>query len=305
MEQNRNRIITFVGVLAISASLLTIGTPAVWAAERDYDETRDAKANGVVYVENITGSIEVQGWEKNQVHVSGTLGNDVKEVEFKTSGKKTRIEVVYPRKIRNIDEGADLVIMVPRGSRVEVECVSAPVTVSAVEGRIYASSISGDVTVEGGEDEVQAETISGNVEVRSEATKIAVESISGRVSAKGDRAAVEASVVNGRVDLEFDVFTDCSLETVNGSAHVTGDFTESADCDIDIHSGNVILTVPADLKADFEVNTFSGGIDNAFGKRARKTSKYTPGRELEFSTGGGGAQIRINTFSGSVEIRKM
>ena len=80
MERNRNRISRTIGfaiVLAISASLLTLGAPAVWAGEREYDEIREAKADGVVYVENIAGSIRVEGWEKNQVHVTGILDNRI------------------------------------------------------------------------------------------------------------------------------------------------------------------------------------------------------------------------------------
>ena len=304
MERNRNRIIGIVGVLAISASLLTLGAPLAWAGEREYDESREAKADGVVYIENIAGSIKVEGWEKNQVRVTGILGKEVEEVDFKVSGKKTRIEVEYPRKIKTIEVGAELVIMVPQGSHVEVECVSAPITVTGVEGRVYASSISGDVTVDGGGQEVQAETISGDVDVRSGAAKIAVESISGRVTASGGTAEVEAGVVSGKIVLEFDEFLDCEVEAVSGTARVTGDFDERADCDIEVHSGDIVLTVPASVKADFDVNTFNGDIDNDFGDKAHRTSRHAPGKELEFSVNGGGARIRINTFSGDVEIRK-
>lgn len=304
MERNRKRIIWTIGVLAISASLLTLGAPAVWAGEREYDESRAAKADGVVYIENVAGSIRVEGWSQDLVHVTGVLGDEVEEVDFKVSGKKTRIEVEFPRKIKTINTGAELVIKVPEGSRVEVECVSAPITIIGVEGRIYASSISGDVEIDGGGDEVQGETISGDVEVRSDAAKISVESISGVVTAYGGTAEVEASVVSGKIVLEFDEFLECTVEAVSGLARVTGDFDDGADCEIEIHSGDIVLTVPASVKADFEVNSFNGDIDNDFGQKATRTSKYTPGQELEFSVNGGGARININTFSGDVEIRK-
>ncbi len=294
---------TIIRGILLGAALMLMTTAAT-AGDRDYDERRDARADGLVYVENIAGSIRVEGWDKNEVHVTGTLGDDVEKVKFKTSGKKTHIEVVFPHKTRSIKRGADLVVMVPRGSRLEVECVSAPVTVEGVDGRIYASSISGDVDVDGGEDEVAAETISGNVRVRSEARQISVETISGRVEASGSRAKVEAEVVNGGVDLDFGVYLDLSVEAVNGSVMVKGDLDDGADCDIDVHSGNVTLILPADVKADFRIDTFNGTIDNAFGQKAHRTSKYAPGWELEFSVNGGGARVRINTFSGGVEIRR-
>jgi DUF4097 and DUF4098 domain-containing protein YvlB len=111
-------------------------------------------------------------------------------------------------------------------------------------------------------------------------------------------------VVNGRVVLDFDRFRDLSVEAVNGSATVSGDLDEDADCSFDVHSGDVLLTVPADVKADFRIDSFNGDITSDFGEKAQRTSKYAPGKELEFSVNGGGARVRINTFSGSVEIRK-
>ena len=117
-------------------------------------------------------------------------------------------------------------------------------------------------------------------------------------------AEVEAKVVSGKIDLEFDVFLELEVEAVSGTVSATGDLASGAEIEIEIHSGEVTFTVPASVSADWRIDTFSGGIDNAFGQKARKTSQYTPGKELEFTTGDGDARVRINTFSGSVVIRK-
>jgi DUF4097 and DUF4098 domain-containing protein YvlB len=293
----------------ILGSALTVGLVLVaavaLAGERTVDERANADADGTVVIENISGSIVVEGWDKNEVHVTGTLGEDVEELEFKASGRKTRVEVKYPRKTKNIDEGADLVIKVPAGSRVEVECVSAPVTVTGVRGEIYASSISGDVEVSGRCEAVTAETISGEVRVDVDAPRVSAESISGTVSAKGKVAEVTAGVVSGEIDLVFEQYTDLEVEAVSGTITVSGDLAKGAKIDIEVHSGDITLEVPGSVSAEFRIDTFSGDIDNDFGHEANKTSKYTPGKELEFTVGDGGARVRINTFSGDVVIRKM
>jgi hypothetical protein len=67
-------------------------------------------------------------------------------------------------------------------------------------------------------------------------------------------------------------------------------------------SGTVVLAVSPGIAADFEVSTFSGGISNAIGPEARRTNQYTPEKELSFTTGGGGARVSIETFSGGVKI---
>ena len=52
------------------------------------------------------------------------------------------------------------------------------------------------------------------------------------------------------------------------------------------------------------ISTFSGNIDSAFGGTVERTSRYAPGKRSEFSTGGGGARVSIESFSGNVELLK-
>jgi DUF4097 and DUF4098 domain-containing protein YvlB len=288
---------------ALTAVLVTAALAAGPLMAEEVDLSGEASADGVVMIENIAGSIEVIGWDRNEVTVTGTLGDDVEDLKFKT-GSKTRIEVVYPKKSKNIDEGADLVIHVPAGSDLEIECISASITVREMTGEIEAQSISGAVTVNCDCQEVEAQSISGKVIVEGGSTEVSVGSISGMVEASGGTAEVQAETVSGDIDLVFDKYLNLSVESVAGSADVKGDFDGDASIDIELHSGDLTLVVPANVSADFEIETFSGDIEDAFGNKAHKVSKYTPGKELEFSTGGGDARVSIATFSGDVKIVK-
>ena len=53
----------------------------------------------------------VVGWDRNEVVVTGYLADDAEELRFSGTAKKTRIEVEYPRKVKTIEVGAELVIM--------------------------------------------------------------------------------------------------------------------------------------------------------------------------------------------------
>ena len=299
----RNREFKY-GFMALVTGLLAMALVApVTAADREVKESGPASATGTVMIENISGSIVVVGWDKAEISVEGTLSGDIEELKFKTGKKKTQIEVVYPKNQKNIKGEANLVINVPRGSRLEVECISAFIEVSDVTGQVDVASISGDVTVTGECEEIEAESISGNVFIEGGAPEIEISSISGKVRARGKASDIEAGTVSGNIDLAFDKFLGLNVESVAGDAKIKGDLAGDAHFSIDLHSGDLILTVPADLSADFEIETFSGEIDNGFGQKSRKTSKYAPGRELEFTVGGGEARVRINTFSGDVVIR--
>lgn len=291
---------TTVVVLGLVAMLVT--APAL--AGEKVERSGKASPNGTVYIENMIGSIEVVGWDKNEVKVEGTLGKDVEELEFKTGKKKSVIEVVYPRNRKSLKYGAELIIYVPQGSRVMAEGVSAWVRVSGVDGVIEAESVSGDVEVTGGKKVVEAGSISGDVLVDTEAEKVEVECISGKIEARGSEAVVEAASVSGAINLDFDQYHEMSVESVSGNLAIRGDLHPKGDFSFDTVSGSITLMVPADVSAEFEVTTFSGGIDNDFGQKARKTSRYAPGKELEFSTGGGDAEVEINSFSGAIRIKK-
>ena len=298
--KSMQRMLTALAILAAVA--LAASAPA-GAATREVDQTVKADKDGRVSVENIAGSIRVEGWNKGEVQVTGTLGDDVEDLEIKDDGGRTRIKVIYPKKKHNIKHGADLVIKVPEGSSLEVECVSASIGVEGVEGDLDLSSISGDVTAAGKCRSVEAETISGDVKADCDAPKVTVHSISGQVAAFGDESEVEAQSVSGDIELQFATYKELTVESVSGDADVEGGLDPDASVKFDLHAGDVTLTVPADVSADFRAETFSGDIVNDFGARSSR-AKFTSGSSLEFETGGGGARVRINTFSGNVTIRK-
>ncbi len=271
-------------------------------AEQKVDETKKASAKGLVIVENIAGSITVIGWDKKEIQVKGTLGDDVEKLKFKAGKKKTIIEVVYPRHTRNIREGAHLVISIPEGSELKVECISSDITTSKLEGDLELESISGEVSFIGWCEDLSASSISGDVTVKGGAKKLSLESISGKIRAKGKKAKIKAECVSGDIMLEYDVFTAFSAESVSGNITIAGDLSPKGRFSCDVVNGNIKLVVPKKVNAEFEVSTFNGSIHNDFGQKARNTSKYAPGKELEFTNGDGDADVELNSFNGNVSI---
>ena len=54
--------------LAILAAAVAL--PA--AADTALDERKPARADGVVDISNVAGSVEIIGWDRNEVHLSGS-----------------------------------------------------------------------------------------------------------------------------------------------------------------------------------------------------------------------------------------
>jgi len=214
------------GFMALLAGLLVVALVVpVTAADREVKESAPASATGTVMIENISGSIVVIGWDKAEISIEGTLSGDIEEIKFKTGKKKTRIEVVYPKNQKHIEGEANLVINIPRGSELEVECISAFIEVSKVTGLVDVSSISGDVTVTGECESIEAESISGDIFIEGGAPEIEIGSISGKVKARGTVSEVEAETVSGSIDLAFEKFLGLNVESVAGDATVKGDLS--------------------------------------------------------------------------------
>lgn len=273
------------------------------AQRRTVDETRAVQADVRIEIQNVAGEVIVRGWDRNEVHVQGTLGDDVEDLILEGGASSLRIEVEIPNNSRGRrDIEAYLEIQVPRGARLDVETVSAGIEVTQVDGDMKIASVSGSLEIAGSPAEVQAESVSGSIRIRGDGTRISAESVSGSVTVEGAAGRVDVSSVSGNVETRAAEIQEGSFESVSGRVELHGRLSPSAQIDIESHSGNVELYLPADTSASFEVETFSGDIDNDLGPDARRVDRYTPSKRLEFTSGSGSARVRVSTFSGNVRL---
>jgi DUF4097 and DUF4098 domain-containing protein YvlB len=286
-------------ITAVVAAMLAI--PSI--AQQKIDEKHPAPANGKVEISNVSGSIRVTGWDREEVAVTGTLGRGTERLEFATTGSTTVVKVILPRHADTVD-GSDLEVQVPKGSRVDVDAVSADVSVDQVTGELEIESVSGDVKIGGKGQRIEAKSVSGAVDVVAEGAPVRAKSVSGTVTVRGARGDIEAQSVSGRVKVEGTDVARAELHTTSGEVRFEGSLAGAARFEAKSVSGTVDVVLPADVSAEFEVSTFSGNIHNDFGQQAHKKSEYGPGEELTFTTGKGGAEVRVKSFSGNVALRK-
>ena len=69
-------------------------------------------------------------------------------------------------------------------------------------------------------------------------------------------------------------------------------------------NGSVDVEFRGDISARFSISTFNGRIRNCFGPEPERTSKYTPGYDLDFTEGSGSGRVSINTLNGSLRLCK-
>jgi DUF4097 and DUF4098 domain-containing protein YvlB len=256
-------------VAIVAASFVAV---TAWAA-RPVSETVSAEPDGTVEIGLIGGTVEITGWDRDQVEVTGTIGNDVERLRVESDGRNVEIEVEVAGEEgmarRATEARVDLVVHVPRASAVEVESVSADVSVDDTSGRIACESVSSTIEIRGRAREIEASTVSGDIEVHL-----------------------------------ADELAEGEFGSVSGDLVLSSALAAGAELSFESVSGDVELHLPAETSARFSVETFSGKIENDFGPAPVQASEYVPAKSLSFTTGGGSASVEVESFSGRIQLRR-
>jgi Putative adhesin len=289
----------------LTFALLMILAP--WSHARaatSINEHRAASPQGSVEIINVAGSIEVQGWDRADVEVTGTVGKDVERVELTGEGDRTSIKVVLPEG-RNwgsrTDGAAHLLVHVPANSSISTSLVSSDLKISAVSGDLKLQTVSGNLSGEAGGN-VHANSVSGDVRLAAASAKsIEVQTVSGKIEVTGGNAETEISSVSGDATLSLGTVPRMRVKTVSGNLSASLAVGSEAQIEGESVSGDVTLDFAVMPAADFDIQTLSGRIDDCFGPKPTE-SRHGPGARLTFKSGETRANVRIVTKSGDVRM---
>lgn len=285
---------------AAALALLAIIPCGIAFADRPIEERRAADPHGSVEIVDFSGSIEVSGWNRAEVEVSGSTDRDADRVEITTVGTHTRIRLV-PSQPARFGDDARLTIHVPEQSTVSATLVTASLTVNGLKGDSTLRTVSGNLsgTVGGN---LRASTVSGNVDLTAiEAHDVEVRSINGDITLKAGSGEVAVTTVSGDAKVSVATLERGRFKAVSGDMTVTLSLAANAELEAESMSGTIRLNFAAQPAADFDLQSFSGTIDACFGP-APAESRYGPGSRLVFKTGDSHARVRVDTNSGDVHV---
>lgn len=248
-----------------------------------------------------------------RVREDGTFGDDSNRAN-PWSGDKT----VVTSRSGGFEAHADLDIGVPAGTRLAMYLAVGEVEVANVDGNIqvhaHASSVSaktvkGDLLIDTGSGGVTVQGVTGDLNVDTGSGSVKVEDVKGgllKVDTGSGGVDVSTAQVDdlridtgsGHVELSEIHADDILVDT--GSGGVTLDLMSDVNnLDIDTGSGGVTLYVPRNLGAEFAVDTGGGGIRIDVPHQ----SQHVKRDEARGRIGDGRGRIRVDTGSGSVQIR--
>jgi hypothetical protein len=279
------------------------------ASYRSWIDTSFAFARGgQVEVVQISGDVVVTAWDRDEVRVRAWAEHGRIDRSFSASRLVLRMqpgeEVTTDRRRDRVGE-SHYELTVPRGVRIKAVSTSGDVRVVGTRGEVEATSTSGDVAVDGVSGPAMLGTMSGDVTVRNVDGDVGIKVVSGGVDVRDVRGDVRASTVSGDLLLRGVAARSVSARSTSGDVVFEGGFAREGRYEFVTHSGDVLLAIGADGGADLSMQTFSGALNTDFpvtlGAGARGSARP---RTLEFSLGGGGARVRVETFSGDVVLRR-
>jgi hypothetical protein len=296
--------------------LLTLGVllaPGLALAGTPINETREVDARARIDVSNVKGAVNISAWDKNEVGITGTLGEGAKRLSVEGGGSSLTIRVEGPDKSKGwLGWGSDssmqetvLNLKVPRAASLDVGVVSAEVAVADLSGGdIEVDSVSGRVRLSAVQSpQLRLESVSGDIEFDGKADEASIETVSGDVIARGVGRRTRLETVSGGLRVVASApLKETEASSVSGDIEISGGLDKGGRIEIETMSGDVRVNVPASVSARIKAESFSGTLRSDFGSVTKP--EHGPGSHLDTRVGSGDGEISVDSFSGDVTIRR-
>jgi DUF4097 and DUF4098 domain-containing protein YvlB len=276
-------------VLLLAAQAVLASTPV--------DERHALKADAKVSVNNVAGSIAVETWDRNELSLTGELGDGVEKLEVTGDAAALNIRVVMPKKSGSAED-THLQLKVPAGVSLELEGISADINVQDTRGALSVNTISGNVSLDVRSSKIDVQTVSGDLHLSAPSGDIKIGTVSGDLSLEDMRGELHAESVSGDISVSGGPFSGIKLNTVSGDVQISGNLADKAAVTVESLSGNIVVTMPASLSANLAMKTFSGGLTSDFGDVPADS------RRVATRVGDGKGKLTLSSFSGDITLRR-
>ena len=268
-------VVLLAGVAVVS--LLTFQTAAAVVREggdgqkeevrKPIEMTEPLTGEGRLSLDNVTGRIEITGWDRNEVSIHGVIhGSDrrgVESVRIDVDAQPNHVSI-HTRQPSNLtgfpyswlwfkkryDEQVDYTVRVPRLASLE--------KIETVNGQILIEGVRGDIS---------AVTVNGRTEVKGAAKRVSLSTVNGAIMVEVVSLASNQSV---------------SCESVNGM---------------------IEATLPANSDAEISASTLNGGIRSEFPSLQPKR-EFPVGSNLKGKLGNGAAIVKATTLNGPITFHR-
>jgi DUF4097 and DUF4098 domain-containing protein YvlB len=247
-------------------------------AQADFHFTYPLHAGGSVNVDTFNGSIEIIGWDQDQVDISGTKYartpemRDAIKIDTMHSDSSVTVHAVRPYDGHG-NMGAKFVIHVPKKANLD---------------RIVSSN--------------------GKIEVRSVTGSANLRTSNGHINAEQVDGPIDASTSNGHITVSDELSVGRApihVRTSNGAIDITTRHPIQSDLHASTSNGSITVHLPESTSARVRASTSNSGITTDFDVTTQgRMDKH----HLEGAINGSGANspiIDLSTSNGNIRLAKL
>jgi DUF4097 and DUF4098 domain-containing protein YvlB len=270
-----------------------VGTPQT-------DETVPVQKGARLLVNNYAGDVIIRTWDKDAVHVTARHQTRITVNLRPTAGGLA----VSSSASRGPQGSVDYEITAPAWMPVRVEGTYNFVTIDGAQSEVFANTVRGDVTIKGGSGIVTAKSVEGEVRVEGARGKVNVSSVNEKIVIADTSGEITAESINGGVTMTGIDSKSVDVSTVNGDIVYEGKIADGGHYSFGTHNGNLLLGVPDVVNATFTIRTYQGSFSTDLPLEGVSRADVQRGRRVTTALGNGSADVTLETFGGSIRLRK-
>jgi DUF4097 and DUF4098 domain-containing protein YvlB len=259
------------------------------------DTTISVRRGARLELSSTDGDITVQTWNRDAVRVQGDHDEETR-VEIDQDGRTVRIRA----RARYGPTEVSWRLTVPADMELDLSSQSGDVRASGTNGEIAVATVAGDIAVQGGGGFIALQSVEGNVDLSGTGGRIRVTTVNGGIAIRRANGDIKANAVDGDIVLEDVATSEVEATTVAGDISFSGAIRTGGRYGLSSHDGDVTVIAPS-IDADVTISTFSGDFESEY----PVTVSGSQGRgRMRFTLGAGGARLDLESFDGTVALRK-
>ncbi len=307
----------FLALAAVSLVPFQVGCDFETLAENsdhyreDFQYTFNLKPGGRLSVDNYNGSVEILGWEKDSVQITGTkyagredLLRELK-IDAKADDSSVTLRTIRPFG-RHGNSGARYSIRVPFKVELDrIQSSNGQIRVEDVQGTARLETSNGAIRLRKVEGRVDAKTSNGAIEGDGLTGEATLRTSNGSLRLDRVFGALDAQTSNGGVHVRLGKpkpNEPVRVTSSNGSIELEIEALDNNEIRASTSNATITLRLPAPIKARLRASTSNGGISTDFDV----TTHGTLGKNfLEGDINGGGPLIDLSTSNGTIKVQKL
>ena len=284
------------------AFVVALGLPLAGTAQErasrqpQTDRTVTVTKGSRLTVSNMAGEVVLRTWDRDSLRVQASHPPRI-TIDIQTTGN-----IVAVKAKGGPPQAVDYEITAPTWLPVKVSGQFIYIGIEGVQNEVSAETVRGDIVVKGGSGSVTAKTIEGEIIVEDAKGRINASSVNEGIRISGANGDVTADSTNGDIILTKVEARSLEVTTVNGDIRFEGAIAPGSMQRISTHNGDITVIVPETANATFTVRTYNGDFNSNL--PVKTVGEVRRGRRATYTLGTGNAEFELESFGGTVRLRK-